>query len=54
MVSVLTGVFEPRFCITSAIRNDITEKSNVFAAFIDMGKAFDWINRDVFLYKIVF
>ena len=42
------------FCISSVIRNNIIEKSSVFAAFIDMRKAFDWINRDMLLYKILF
>ena len=42
------------FCISSLIRNNIIEKSSVFTAFIDMRKAFDWINRDMLLYKILF
>ena len=42
------------FCISSVIRNNIIEKSSVLAAFIDMRKAFDWINRDMLLYKILF
>ena len=41
------------FCMSSVIRNNI-EKSIVFAAFIDMRKAFDWITRDMLLYKILF
>ena len=41
------------FSICSVIRNSILDKLNVFAAFIDMRKAFDWVNRDLLLYKII-
>ena len=41
------------FSICSVIRNSILDKLNVFAAFIDMRKAFDWVNRDILSYKII-
>ena len=42
------------FCISSVIRNNIIENSILFAAFIDIRKTFDWIDRDMLLYKILF
>ena len=31
----------------------LDEKRNTFVAFIDFEKAFDWIDRDLLLYKIL-
>ena len=36
------------------MRNNIIETSSVFATFVDMRNAFDWIDRDMLLYKILF
>ena len=41
------------FSICSVVRNSILDKLNIFAAFIYMRKAFDWVNRDLLLHKII-
>jgi len=35
------------------VRNRLSEKQSTFAAFIDMRKAFDWVDRDMLLYKLM-
>ena len=35
------------------IRSRLDEKRNTFVAFIDFEKAFDWIDRDLLLYKLL-
>ena len=41
------------FTLTSIIRNRQHENLSTFAAFIDFEKAFDWVNRDMLLYKLL-
>ena len=41
------------FTLTSVIKNRIAEKKQTFCAFIDLEKAFDWLNRDLLLYKLI-
>ena len=41
------------FSLTSIIRNVRNEGKSLFTAFIDMQKAFDWLDRDLLLYKLL-
>ena len=41
------------FCITSVIRNRLYNRKPTFAAFVDMQKAFDWIDRDLLFLKLL-
>ena len=41
------------FSLTSIIRNRIHKKLPTFCAFVDFEKAFDWVNRDLLLYKLL-
>ena len=41
------------FVLTSIITNKINCNRNIFAAFIDFQKAFDWVNRNLLLYKLI-
>ena len=40
------------FAVSSIIKNRLALKKHTFAAFIDFQKAFDWIDRDMLLYKL--
>ena len=35
------------------IRNRLNQKKDTFACFIDMQKAFDWVDRDLLFYKLL-
>ena len=41
------------FVLDSIIRNRLAEDMPPFTAFIDLQKAFDCVNRDLLLYKIL-
>ena len=41
------------FSLTSIIRNRLYANKDTFVAFIDMQKAFDWVNRDLLWYKLL-
>ena len=41
------------FCLTSIIRNENLAGKHVYAAFLDMQKAFDWVDRDLLKYKLL-
>ena len=41
------------FVLSSVIRNRQSNNMSTFAAFIDMKKAFDWVDRDLLLFKIL-
>ena len=41
------------FSLTTIIRNRLKMKKDTFVAFIDMQKAFDWVNRDFLWYKLL-
>ena len=41
------------FTLTSIIRNCLQVNKDLFVAFIDMQKAFDWVNRDLLWYKLL-
>ena len=41
------------FTLTSVLKNRIANKKSTFCAFIDLEKAFDWLNRDLLLYKLI-
>ena len=40
------------FSLNSIIKNRINNKESTFCAFIDFEKAFDWVNRDLLLYRL--
>ncbi len=40
------------FSLTSIIRNRLANRCPTFCAFIDMEKAFDWVDRDLLLYRL--
>ena len=44
---------DPLFVLTSIIRNRLSEGRGTFCAFIDMQKAFDWVDRDLLFYKLL-
>ena len=41
------------FTLSSIIRNRISQNQGTFACFIDMQKAFDWVDRDLLFYKLL-
>ena len=41
------------FTLTSIIRNRFQVNKDLFVGFIDMQKAFDWVNRDLLWYKLL-
>ena len=41
------------FSLTIIIRNRLKFKRDTYVAFIDMQKAFDWVNRDLLWYKLL-
>lgn len=41
------------FSLTSIIRNRMNNNMDTYAAFIDLRKAFDFVNRDLLLYKLL-
>ena len=41
------------FSLSSIIKNRLCQKKDLFCAFIDLGKGFDWVNRDLLLYKLI-
>ena len=41
------------FSLTSIIRNQINNRKPVYAAFIDLEKAFDWVDRNLLLYRLL-
>ena len=41
------------FVLNSIVENRLNDKKPTYCAFIDLEKAFDWINRDLLLYKLI-
>lgn len=41
------------FSVTSIIKNRLSDKKDTFCAFVDLEKAFDWVNRDLLLYRLL-
>lgn len=41
------------FSLTSMIKNRLSDKKDTFCAFVDLEKAFDWVNRDLLLYHLL-
>jgi len=41
------------FSLTSLIKNRLSLNQDTFCAFVDLEKAFDWINRDLLLYSLI-
>ena len=41
------------FSLSSIIQNRLNDKLPTFCTFIDLEKAFDWVNRDLLLYKLL-
>ena len=41
------------YCLSSIIRNINADNLSTYCAFIDMRKAFDWVTRDLLLYKLM-
>lgn len=41
------------FSLTSIIQNQIKNRKPVYAAFIDLEKAFDWVDRNLLLYRLL-
>ena len=41
------------YSLSTIIRNRLTENMPTYCAFIDMKKAFDWVNRDLLCYKLM-
>ena len=41
------------FSLNSIIQTNVKSKNSVFAAFIDLEKAFDWVDRDLLFYKLL-
>ena len=40
------------FTLSSIVRNQLDNGHSTYAAFLDLQKAFDWVNRDLMLYKV--
>ena len=41
------------YSLSTLIRNRLTEGKDTYAAFVDMQKAFDWVDRDLLFYKLL-
>ena len=41
------------FSLTSLVKNCLVSNLPTFCAFVDLEKAFDWINRDLLLYRLL-
>ena len=41
------------YSLTAVLRNRISDKLSTYCGFIDMKKAFDWVNRDLLMYKLL-
>ena len=41
------------FSLTSLVKNRLVSNLPTFCAFVDLEKAFDWINRDLLLYRLL-
>ena len=41
------------FSLTSIIRNENSAGKHIYAAFLDIQKAFDWVDRDLLKYKLL-
>ena len=41
------------FTVTSVVRNRMSNNLPTFACFIDMQKAFDWVDRNLLMYKML-
>ena len=41
------------YSLSTIIRNRMAEGKSTFAAFVDMQKAFDWVDRDLLFYKLL-
>ena len=41
------------YALTSVIRKRLEKGENTFVAFVDMEKAFDWVDRDLLYYKLL-
>ena len=44
---------EHTFTLTCLIRNQLSKSKSVFASFIDLEKAFDWVDRDLLFYRLL-
>jgi len=47
------GCLDHIYSLSSIIRNRMCDNLSTYCAFIDMKKAFDWVNRDLLFYKIM-
>ena len=41
------------FTLTCLVRNQLSKSKSVFASFIDLEKAFDWVDRDLLFYRLL-
>ncbi len=41
------------FSLTSLVNNRLAQNKSTYACFIDMQKAFDWVDRDLLLYRLL-
>ena len=41
------------YTLTGIIRHQIAKSAPVFASFFDLEKAFDWVDRDLLMYKLL-
>ena len=41
------------FSLTNLVKNRLVSNLRTFCAFVDLEKAFDWINRDLLLYRLL-
>ena len=41
------------FVLSSVLRNRMLEQKSTYISFIDFEKAFDWIDRDMLMYKLI-
>ena len=41
------------FSLSSIIKGKVNKNTSIYCAFIDLEKAFDWVNRDLLLYNLV-
>jgi len=42
------------YTLSTIIKNNVANRKNIYVAFVDMMKAFDWVDRDLMLYKLLY
>ena len=53
MNKMVFGHEDDIFSLSNIIKGKVNKNTSIYCAFIDLEKAFDWVNRDLLLYNLV-